>query len=235
MQLFYSQHIGDNEISLTDQEAIHCSKVLRRKIGDRLNVLDGIGTRYSATISQINKKVVLLNEIAIEEQDLTPLVLPSISVGVLKNNTRMEWLIEKSIEIGVAEITLLICQRSERSKINVDRLHKIAVSAMKQSKRLWLPQINGPIKLKSYLADIDGSEFNIAHYISGQIDLKDDHDISRTKILIGPEGDFTPDEIKLAIDRGCSTVNLGSSRLRTETAGLFALTTLNNKLSKENI
>ncbi len=231
MQLFYTQHIEEHQIRLTEQEAIHCSKVLRKKVGDRLNILDGIGTRYSGTINNISKKEVILEEISIEEQLLTPSALPSLSVGVLKNNARMEWLVEKAIEIGVAEINLLICNRCERSKINIDRLHKIAVSAMKQSKRLWLPNISGPVKLKSYLDSIDGRQFYLAHYIDSQADLKDIEDLNRTKILIGPEGDFTDEEVLMAIDVGCTTVNLGSSRLRTETAGLFALTTLNNKLT----
>ena len=147
----------------------------------------------------------------------------------------MEWLIEKAVEIGVREITLLNCKRSERSKVNIDRLNKIALSAMKQSKRLWLPRIVGPMKMEQYLKAVDGSTCAIAHYAPDHEDLFELSLSQEATILIGPEGDFTDDEVHQALAAGCKPVNLGTSRLRTETAGLVALTIMNNKLNHSNI
>ena len=235
MQLFYSNQISQDEIILIDQEAIHCAKVLRKSIGDQLNILDGAGTMYTGVIAQIKKKEVILEEI-IKAQELNPdRAKPALAVGLLKNSTRMEWLIEKAVEIGVREITLLTCKRSERSKVNIDRLNKIALSAMKQSKQLWLPKLNGPIKMETYLKSVTGSECVIAHYAPDHEELAEQTKVDRTTILIGPEGDFTDDEIKQALDIGCKAVNLGQSRLRTETAGLVAMTIMNNKMHHSNI
>ena len=235
VQLFYSNDISDDQIILNDQEAIHCAKVLRKSVGDQLNILDGAGRRYTAIITDLKKAKVTLSEVILVEESQDDRTKPSIAVGLLKNGTRMEWLIEKAVEIGVNEITLLNCKRSERSKVNMDRLRKIALSALKQSKQLWLPKLTGPIKMGQYLESVTGSECVIAHYAPDHVDLYTiSADQSKT-IIIGPEGDFTEDELGQALDAGCTPVNLGSSRLRTETAGLVALTMMNNKMSVSNI
>ncbi len=235
MQLFYSYEISDDQIVLNDQEAIHCAKVLRKSVGDQLNVLDGAGKRFTGVIADIKKSKVSLRDIELVEESRGDRAKPAIAVGLLKNSTRMEWLIEKAVEIGVREITLLNCKRSERSKVNINRLSKIALSAMKQSKRLWLPRIVGPIKLEQYLKDVDGPTCAIAHYAPGHEDLFELSVNQVVTILIGPEGDFTDNEVQQALAAGCKPVNLGTSRLRTETAGLFALTIMNNKMDYSNI
>jgi len=235
VQLFYSKEISDDQIVLNDQEAIHCAKVLRKSIGDQLNVLDGLGRRYTGVISDIKKNKVSLADIMLVEESKNYNAKPALAVGLLKNSTRMEWLIEKAVEIGVREITLLNCLRSERSKVNIDRMTKIALSAMKQSKRLWLPRLVGPIKMVPYLESINGPECAIAHYAPDHDDLFDMELNRDATILIGPEGDFTDGEVHQALDVGCKPVNLGTSRLRTETAGLVALTIMNNKLNHSNI
>jgi len=235
VQLFYSYEISDDQIVLNDQEAIHCAKVLRKSVGDQLNVLDGAGKRFTGVIADIKKSKVSLRDIELVEESRGDRAKPAIAVGLLKNSTRMEWLIEKAVEIGVREITLLNCKRSERSKVNINRLSKIALSAMKQSKRLWLPRIVGPIKLEQYLKDVDGPTCAIAHYAPGHEDLFELSVNQVVTILIGPEGDFTDNEVQQALAAGCKPVNLGTSRLRTETAGLFALTIMNNKMDYSNI
>ena len=235
MQLFYSYEISDDQIILNDQEAIHCAKVLRKSVGDQLNVLDGAGKRFTGVIADIKKSKVSLTDIELVEESKVGHAKPAIAVGLLKNNTRMEWLIEKAVEIGVREITLLSCKRSERSKVNIDRLNKIALSAMKQSKRLWLPRIVGPMKMEHYLKGVDGFTCAIAHYAPDHEDLFELSLSQVATILIGPEGDFTDDEVRQALAAGCKPVNLGTSRLRTETAGLVALTIMNNKLNHSNI
>jgi len=235
VQLFYSYEISDDQIILNDQEAIHCAKVLRKSVGDQLNVLDGAGKRFTGVIADIKKSKVSLTDIELVEESRGDRAKPAIAVGLLKNSTRMEWLIEKAVEIGVREITLLNCKRSERSKVNINRLSKIALSAMKQSKRLWLPRIVGPIKLEQYLKDVDGPTCAIAHYAPGHEDLFELSVNQVVTILIGPEGDFTDNEVQQALAAGCKPVNLGTSRLRTETAGLFALTIMNNKMDHSNI
>jgi 16S rRNA (uracil1498-N3)-methyltransferase len=235
VQLFFSQDISDNEIILRDQEAIHCAKVLRKSVSDQLNILDGLGRRYTGVIIELKKAKVTLSNILLVEESKDDRAKPSIAVGLLKNSTRMEWLIEKAVEIGVNEITLMNCKRSERSKVNLDRLNKIALSAMKQSKQLWLPKLTGPVKMGEYLKSVTGSDCVIANYAPDHVDLtKVAADESKT-IIIGPEGDFTEDEIRQALNVGCKPVNLGVSRLRTETAGLVALTIMNNKMSVSNI
>ena len=235
MQLFYSYEISDDQIILNDQEAIHCAKVLRKSVGDQLNVLNGAGKRFTGVIADIKKSKVSLTDIELVEESKVDYAKPAIAVGLLKNNTRMEWLIEKAVEIGVREITLLNCKRSERSKVNIDRLSKIALSAMKQSKRLWLPRIVGPMKMEHYLKGVDGFTCAIAHYAPDHEDLFELSLSQVATILIGPEGDFTDDEVRQALAAGCKPVNLGTSRLRTETAGLVALTIMNNKLNHSNI
>ena len=235
MQLFYSYEISDDQIILNDQEAIHCAKVLRKSVGDQLNVLNGAGKRFTGVIADIKKSKVSLTDIELVEESKVGHAKPAIAVGLLKNNTRMEWLIEKAVEIGVREITLLNCKRSERSKVNIDRLNKIALSAMKQSKRLWLPRIVGPMKMEHYLKGVDGFTCAIAHYAPDHEDLFELSLSQVATILIGPEGDFTDDEVRQALAAGCKPVNLGTSRLRTETAGLVALTIMNNKLNHSNI
>ena len=235
MQLFYSYEISDDQIILNDQEAIHCAKVLRKSVGDQLNVLNGAGKRFTGVIADIKKSKVSLTDIELVEESKVGHAKPAIAVGLLKNSTRMEWLIEKAVEIGVREITLLNCKRSERSKVNIDRLSKIALSAMKQSKRLWLPRIVGPMKMELYLKNVDGSTCAIAHYAPDHEDLFELSLSQVATVLIGPEGDFTDDEVHQALAAGCKPVNLGTSRLRTETAGLVALTIMNNKLNHSNI
>lgn len=231
MQLFYSDNIDDTKALLSGQESQHCAKVLRKKVGDVVHLLDGKGTMYEGEISIISRNEVhidILKKLKVSEG---PMELPSVGVGLIKNAGRLEWLLEKATEIGVSQITPLICQRSERVKINPERLDKIIVSAMKQSMRLFKPLLMQPVRIEEYIMEQKAEHKLIAHYDAHNVQLSQLNINGRqANILIGPEGDFTEKEIQLATAHGYREVNMGVSRLRTETAVIVALTLLNNKL-----
>jgi 16S rRNA (uracil1498-N3)-methyltransferase len=143
-----------------------------------------------------------------------------------KNNDRTEWFLEKAIEIGITHFIPLICENSERKKFNTERWNKVAISALKQSQRLWLPAISAPIKLNEFVKENTYKHRFIAHCEDGdKKDLKDYSDITKDQLtIIGPEGDFSPNEIELALNNSFTAVSLGDNRLRTETAGIVACT-----------
>lgn len=230
MQLFYTENISVDRAYLEGQEMIHCTKVLRKKVSDNVHLLDGKGKMYECNIIKIDKRIVTLDLVKIVKVQPDNNRLPTIGVGLIKNTSRIEWMIEKATEIGVSVITPLLCQRSERAKINLDRLDKILVSAMKQSMRLYKPVISEPVEFSSYIELYPDKKRIIAHYLEGnpqlsQITMTNDN----IDIVIGPEGDFVENEIDMAVKNGYMMVNMGTSRLRTETAAIVALTLINNK------
>jgi 16S rRNA (uracil1498-N3)-methyltransferase len=230
MQSFYTEIIDHDKAYLEGQEMIHCTKVLRKKVGDVVHLLDGKGKMYECEIAKIEKKGVVLDLLKILQEESGAQLLPSIGVGLIKNTTRIEWMIEKATEIGVSVISPLLCQRSERARINLERLDKIVVSAMKQSMRLYKPVIVEPIDFAQYVNQYPEKTRLIAHYHVDNPQLSQMPMINNhIDILIGPEGDFVNDEIDLATKSGYSMVNMGTSRLRTETAAIVALTLINNK------
>ncbi len=232
MQLFYTTDIEGDLARLKEEEARHCIQVLRKKRGDKINFIDGLGGFYLAEIIEAHKKECLLK---IEKrQELfgkRPFHL-HIAIAPTKNIDRFEWFLEKATEIGVDEITPLICMRSERRKLRLDRLNKILLSATKQSVKAYLPKLNeltkfsGLIKKENYT---DGEQCFIATvYKDGLLHLKDQSKSGiKTTILIGPEGGFSREEIDLALENNFLGVKLGTSRLRTETAGIVACHTMN--------
>ena len=234
MQLFYSPDItADGYCTLDSEESRHAVRVLRLREGDELNVTDGLGHLYACQIVEANDKACVVES----KSPLSVLRSPfsvHLAVAPTKNPSRMEWLVEKAVEIGVGEITLLACDHSERSFLKTDRLEKLAVSAMKQSLHTMLPQINPAVNLKDWL-----NSSPITHHSSLKFIAHCEADKPRTPlaaalrpgrdavVLIGPEGDFSEEEIALALDRGFQPVSLGPSRLRTETAALYAVAAFN--------
>lgn len=227
MQLFYQPDIVKGALFLNPEESRHCVKVLRKKEGDTITIVDGVGNFYEAIITDANPKRCLFNiqHTYKEEKDQF-----SIHIGIAptKNIDRIEWFLEKSMELGIDEITFLQCDHSERLKVNKERLEKKAISAMKQAIRATLPVLN-PIKpLSSFIQNKAIQKF-IA-YIDQEIP---DHLMKVAKkgqdylVLIGPEGDFSKREVEMAQKQGFVAVSLGKSRLRTETAGLAACHILN--------
>lgn len=221
MNIFIA-HINGKTAELTPEESWHCAKVLRFKAGQPVRLIDGKGNFYEATLESIHeKKCTAIITAGPTQQPARPYYL-HLAIAPTKNIDRIEWLIEKAVEIGIDEISFLRCKNSERTVIKADRIQKIAESAVKQSLQALLPKINELTDFKNSLDVPHGSGF-IAHcedeekqplknFIKG---------VSNALVLVGPEGDFTPAEIELAMQKNFKAVSLGENRLRTETAGLY--------------
>ena len=223
MFLFFTDQIHDNTLILVGDEHQHCTTVLRKKLGDQLFITEGKGRIYTAEISNISKNQTECNILSVESK-APPTTALAIAIAPTKNASRIEWFVEKAIEIGISGLYFIHTARTEKKNINLNRIHKIAIAAMKQSLNVHLPQIMVFDQLKDfylYSASKYEEKF-IAHCdLPGQM-----LPISIEKnaiLMIGPEGDFTPQEISDAIQKNYIAVSLGSSRLRTETAGLVGL------------
>jgi len=228
MRLFYDPNINSNDSThqLSEEESKHIIRVLRMSIGESIGILNGKGSLFECQITEDNPKRCLLS-IKKETKEDKPDYDIHIAVGPTKQMDRLEWFIEKATEIGITEITLIECQNSERSKIKTDRLVKKAVSAMKQSHRLFLPKINELTPVLDFINNHPNGL--IAHcYEDERSPLADEFKPKACPILIGPEGDFTKKEIESALQSGYKTITLGENRLRTETAALYAC--MNTKL-----
>ena len=211
---------------LSEEESKHAVRVLRLNEGDAIDLLDGRGGLYTATVADANPKRCQLRITHHETVPPRP-YFTHVAVAPTKNLDRMEWFVEKAVEIGVERISFLRCARSERRELKLERLEKIAISALKQSGQAWLPQLDELVDYAAFVASVAPETTFIAHLEAGE----------RTAlaqvasaglgccVLIGPEGDFTPAEINLALGRGIRPVTLGTSRLRTETAALAAVFT----------
>lgn len=226
MQIFYAPDIRINP-ELPEEEAGHCVRVLRLSEGDEILVADGKGEFHQAVIRRAHPKhceVEILKSWS--PAPLWPAYL-HIAVAPTKNMDRMEWFAEKATEIGIDAITFLCCQFSERREIKTARIEKILVSAMKQSQKARLPQLGEMTPFKTFVRQpFEGRKF-IAHCEDGE--KRSLKSLLRpgenALILIGPEGDFSPEEIQMALDNGFEPISLGDSRLRTETAALVACMT----------
>jgi len=230
MQLFYNSHL-DNSASqfvLGSEESNHLIKVLRKKEGDTFQITNGKGYLFKAKILVANPKKCKA-EIIVSTKKHRRMHRLHMVVAPTKSNDRFEWFLEKATEIGVNEITPIICEHSERKIVKLERMQKVIQSAMKQSLQTYLPKLNQAIPLKEFIAQPKEGLLFIAHCEDGEkVELKrrvaPDKDVT---VLIGPEGDFSSDEIKLAYENGFLPISLGPNRLRTETAALVACTTVN--------
>ncbi len=199
------------------------------EMGEKLNLTDGKGNLFTAAIAKADKKKCIVNIISTEKIP-PPERRVSICISLLKNANRFEWFLEKSTEIGVSEIAPLICKRTEKQNFRLDRMRQILISAMIQSKQCWMPELHEPVKFSSYLESEKANSFQqkfIAHCIPEEkrnlADLLNSN-LSSQIILIGPEGDFTTDEIEKARQHHFIPVALGDTRLRSESAGIVAAT-----------
>lgn len=222
MQLFYSPDAGQETIILDAEQSKHCARVLRMRPGDALLLTDGKGAWHRCTILESDPKACLLQ--VTERKQCNKESLPKLHVAVAptKSSDRFEWFIEKATECGIEKITPIICERSERSSIKHQRLEKIMISAMKQSQRPWLPSLQHPEYLTSVLSTVEPPTAYIAWcgYTGKHLFQQIYSPGEDALILIGPEGDFTDQEITLALKAGCRPISLGDYRLRTETAAL---------------
>lgn len=224
MHLFYTPELNSDDefFVLSPEESKHCCKVLRLDEGSTVILVDGRGGWYTAQIVQANaKRTEVKIDAAVLELDKRNHYL-HIAVAPTKNIDRFEWFLEKATELGIDEISPIICERSERRELKTERLNRRITAAMKQSLKAYHPRLNEPLSLKNFLdKDYGGNKF-IAHCMPGEKAFISGL-LSRTQdclILIGPEGDFTPAEAELALAKGFCPVSLGAARLRTETAAL---------------
>ena len=233
IRFFYCPDASISNI-LPEDEAEHAVKVLRLQPSDLIYLTDGKGSIYQAEIVQTTKKSCIFNILSQQKTESTWLGKIHIGIAPTKNINRIEWLVEKATEVGFDRMDFLNCQFSERRSINIERVEKVAISAMKQSHKSVKPEFKWYENFKDYVSQpFDGHKF-IAHcYDENQLNglLKKTYlpySLSEVKnqdclVLIGPEGDFSINEVNLAIDNGYQSVSLGPSRLRTETAALMAV------------
>lgn len=224
MHTFYIENI-EKVTTFPESESKHAIKVLRLKKGSKVRLVNGKGIEAFGEIISDHPKHCEVSILELREELYSPFKI-AIAIAPTKNNDRTEWFLEKAIEIGLTDFIPIICKNSERKKFNEERWEKVAVSALKQSQRLWKTEIHSPIKLEDYLStEIEGIK-TIAY--CGDFEKKEFSNVVNKKenqlILIGPEGDFTSEETTLAFKKGFQPVSLGVNRLRTETAGVVACT-----------
>lgn len=224
---FYAPGIADT-LTLPESDSAHCVRVLRMACGDAIEAVDGAGTLFRCVLRDANPRRATVD---IVESVALPKVWRghiTVAIAPTKHNDRMEWLVEKLVEIGIDRIVPLRCRHSERKDINVERLQKIAVSAMKQSLKAILPQIDPMTPFRQFMDSATAGERYIAYCdpsIPRRLFAQEYIPGADTTILIGPEGDFSPEEITAALSTGWHPVSLGDNRLRTETAALVACDT----------
>ena len=229
MQLFYNKSLTEHSdiFHFEKDESRHIIKVLRKSIGDSLHITNGSGWMYKAQILEASMKSVKAKIITrtFHEQGAYQL---HMAVAPTKSMDRFEWFLEKATEIGITEVTPIICDNSERKVVKIERLERIVLSAVKQSLKTYVPTINDAVSFDEFLKTNQSSSKFIAHCAEGQKQAlfdavkANDH----ATILIGPEGDFSSKEIDLALKKQYKPVNLGSARLRTETAAIAACHTI---------
>lgn len=230
MHVFYTPDINGLAYSLNEEESKHCTKVLRLKEGDSVTLVDGKGGLYQALIKSTGKREVQLEVIASEQEYQKRNHRLHIAVAPTKNIDRLEWFLEKATEMGIDEITPIIAERSERKVVKEDRLFKVITAAVKQSLQAYHPQLNAAVSLTDFLKKDSADTKMIAHCIadeSRQFISEVVEPYGHYTILIGPEGDFSPNEIQLALSDQYQPISLGNTRLRTETAALAACFEIN--------
>lgn len=227
MNIFYQPLITEGVLQLDEEESRHCIKVLRKMKGDQLRLTDGKGNFYDAVITSETSPCKFEIRQTYPEPEKKYRI--HIAISPTKNSDRIEWFVEKAVEFGVDEIQMMECHNTERTHVKIERLNKVAISAMKQSVKSRLPKIEGLVPFSKVVKASQSSTRFIAYVDpANPLHLKD---VARpgenSLVLIGPEGDFTPEELALAMENGFKKVSLGASRLRTETAGLAACHILN--------
>ena len=228
MNVFYIPDINGDTVQLDEAESAHAIRVMRLGTGDVLRITDGKGTWYTGVITTAHPKKCVVEITAAEPEQSDRHFSLTLVVAPTKNSDRTEWFVEKATEIGIDRIIPISCRFSERKHLNIQRLEKIAVSAMKQSLKAWLPEIREMISFEQILKLPFGGRKLIAHCYPGEKphlfhSVRPGEDVL---ILIGPEGDFSQEEVASALAAGFTEVTLGSARLRTETAALAACHTV---------
>ncbi|MEO8087165.1 MAG: 16S rRNA (uracil(1498)-N(3))-methyltransferase [Bacteroidota bacterium] len=220
MNLFFGTPAQNSTALLTEEESGHCIRVLRMKAGEEIFFTDGVGNFYRGNIADPDPKKCLVNILETQTEYGKRNYSLHIAIAPTKNIDRFEWFLEKATEIGVDEITPVFCQRSERKVVNTERLNKVLHAAMKQSLKAYLPKLNEPVSLEKFFVNYSSRNkficlINAADHLKNKISAG-----TNSLLVIGPEGDFTEKEILLAQENMYVPVTLGTSRMRTETAGI---------------
>jgi 16S rRNA (uracil1498-N3)-methyltransferase len=227
--LFYTTRIEQGLAYLEEEEARHATTVLRRKVGDSLDLTDGRGTWLTCEIVEVGKRHLVARILTEKTLAPAPAKLHLVAAPT-KNIERFEWLLEKAVEIGVDTITPVLCRHSERTTMRHDRLEKVVVSAMKQCLRTYLPTLNDLTPFKKVVSNLTETQRFIG-WCPPEIEMPHLKTVLQggqdTVLFIGPEGDFSPEEIEMAQQQGCQAITLGAARLRTETAGVYACSIFN--------
>ncbi len=225
MHVFYTPDLQSSTYTLSEEESRHCTKVLRLGKGDQVFLIDGRGGFYEAEIVMETKRNVTLQVLRTTLNHQKRSHHLHIAIAPTKNIDRLEWFLEKATEIGIEEITPVICERSERKAVKEDRLNKVITSAVKQSIQAYHPLLNESVSFTEFINRQTAAQKMIAHCVDGE-PRQYISEIAKPGqqylILIGPEGDFSPNEIQLALQNDFKPLTLGNTRLRTETAGLAA-------------
>jgi len=227
MNLFYSNfNKSDSYIILDEIDSRHLSKSLRKKSGDIIRVTNGEGLEIQGKIIRLGKniKVNIINKVNHRKKNLSI----HVAMSPLKNPSRFEWFVEKSTEIGISEITPLITRFSEKKKVNIDRLNKIVISSMKQSNQFYLPKVNPITSFNDFLKS--NKDYKLIAHLKNSNSFNKKSIGSKEKIvlMIGPEGGFSEEEILLARKEKIKEISFGKNRFRSETAGVFAISIINN-------
>lgn len=232
MNLFYSEDAGKSNGILSGDDHKHCTKVLRYRTGDEIQVFNGKGLLCDALITHVTKEETHFTTTSVKEETRKT-ALKAISICPVKSMDRLEWFVEKATEIGITDIYLMQCRRSEKLNINLGRLEKIALSATKQSLQLWKPIIHEMTPMNDLLSQfLEYKHKYIAHCHHTLPLLEDDNHDESSVLFIGPEGDFTTEEVNTAESLNFVSVSLGKTRLRTETAGIVGATMLLHSANK---
>ncbi|NJC24985.1 RsmE family RNA methyltransferase [Neolewinella antarctica] len=229
MQLFYDPDVQRGPHALRAEEARHAFQVLRKRVGDELNLVDGKGGWYKATVASISKRECLIDVTLLRREAARASYSTTLLVAPTKNIDRFEWILEKTTEIGIDFIQPILTQHSERKNIRTDRLERVIESAMKQSLQAWLPALGNLCSFAEALQQSDPAGQKYLAYLGGQ-NTPQLHRTCRpgghVTIAVGPEGGFSPAEAELAVSADFNFVSLGPQRLRTETAAITAVHTI---------
>lgn len=223
MHVFYTTAFQGDKAILTEEESLHLSKVLRLKEGSKVLLLDGKGGMFEGEVLIVHQKNTAIGHLRKLPAAVQRPYRLHVAIAPTKMMERLEWFLEKATEIGIDEITPLISKRTERDQVKLQRVEKIVLAAMKQSMNAKMPQLNEVTTMSAFLKkDIDGAKF-IAHCIPGDKPLltKKANEQPILTVLVGPEGDFTQEEVDAALKAGYEAISLGESRLRAETAGVI--------------
>jgi 16S rRNA (uracil1498-N3)-methyltransferase len=219
---------GMTQFTLSETSSKHCVQVLRMDVGELIDITNGQGGLFHASIQVAHKKNAVVT-ITKSIQNERPQQKIHLGISLLKNAVRLEWLFEKATEMGITTITPLICERTIHERFKTERMQQIIQSAMIQSQQTWLPVLTEPMPFQQFIEQATAVQKLVAHCEPLQkTSIKSIAASADLLLLIGPEGDFTPSEIEAAIARDFTPIDLGPTRLRTETAGIFALSVLKN-------